>query len=272
MNIKNILYGILFCCVGWLHAESTITVTVWVHGTYPALKLLAHKKSPFRSWIYVPAGLSLAKDLPSDYYFHTLGMGCHQADEVEYNKDHFYLYGWHSSNMRPSQRKQVGRQLYEDLDKLLQTYQKSYDHVKLRLVGFSHGGNVILHSISSLPFTVENIELEVILIATPIQESTRNYINNPCITYAYSFYSNADWVQRIDIQKLHHDAPKGVSFWSQRMFLNSDNVTQVHLTVDGKDIGHGQFRPIVQYLPFMMKEVQKLQNKNRIDLDFALHK
>lgn len=270
MNFKRVSLILLLSFVPLVYAESDVTVTVWVHGTYLALKVLAHKKSPFRSLVYVPTGFSLAKDLPSNYYFYKLGYGCHECDSINYNIDHFYLYGWHSSNIRPSQRKKIGQQLYQGLNELLKKYQKTYNKITLRLVGFSHGGNVILHCLSCLPFILDKVDLEVILMATPIQESTRNYINNPHITQAYSFYSQADWIQKIDIQKLHYDAPKHAPFWSQRIFLNADNVTQIHLKINGKDIGHGKFRSVVHYIPIMMKEVQKMKHKNRIDLDFEV--
>ena len=257
-HIQLLMFILLIWTTQGVYTQSEVNITVWVHGTYPALKLLRSSHSPFRSWVYVPYGLSLAKELPDHYYFNKLARGCCQYDSPAYDIDHFYLYGWYSSNMRPKQRKAEGQKLYDCINNLIKRYQAEYECINIRFVGFSHGGNVILHCISHLPFVDQFVRPEVILIATPVQESTRSYINNPYIKKAYSVYSNADWIQRIDIQKLHSDAPKKVSFWSNRVFEEDDNVYQIHLKVNGKEIGHGQYRSIVYRIPDMIQQV--LQN------------
>lgn len=253
------------------YAQSEVTINVWVHGTYPALKLLAHKHSPFRSWIYVPHGLSLAKELPYHYYFRQLAYECQARDKQEYCVDHFYTYGWHSSTIRPQKRKVEGEKLYQSLCKLMKKYKQNYDIVKVRLVGVSHGGNVVLHCMSCMPFDCQGVLTEVVLLATPVQESTRSYVNNHAAKRVYSFYSDADWMQCLDIQKLHSDAPKNCSFWSNRTFDNADRVVQVRLKIDGHFIGHGRYRSIVKYLPRILQQVdQRVQHKDKahITLDF----
>lgn len=239
-----------------VYAQEQASVTVWVHGTYPALKWLTHKRSPFRTWVYAPMGLSLAKELDKDYYFHQLAYDCYARDPIGYDVDNFYLFGWYSSNMRPSRRKKEGKKLQKALDNLLNTYHKTYKKVDLRLVGVSHGGNVILNCIDTMP-AYDYVTTEVILLATPIQESTRVYVNRAPVHKVYSFYSNNDWMQRIDAQKFHHDSPKKSPFWSSRTFKPDDRVTQVHVKVNNKDIGHGKYRSIAGRLPDMMKEVKQ---------------
>ena len=95
------------------------------------------------------------------------------------------------------------------------------------------------------------------LLGTPVQESTRELINNPHVDKAYSFYSTGDWIQRIDIQRFHYNCPKGAPFLSGRVFKETDKVQQVCLTINGKKIGHAKYRSILKYLPDMMLQVEK---------------
>lgn len=234
-----------------------VDVTVWVHGTYPALRVLSASWCPVRSKVYVNPGLTLAKKLPKNYYHYQLSEFMHNLDPILYNHDHFYTYGWHSSNVRPKQRIKEGKKLYHALQKLINKYKKKHEDIMLRVIGFSHGGNVILNMASHLPFKQKNQKLHIILIGTPVQESARNFINNPYITKAYSFYSDGDWIQKIDVQKFHHNCPKDAPFLSQRVFKDSDNVQQISFTLNGKKIGHTGFRGILKYLPDMMSQIEK---------------
>ena len=130
----------------------TVNITVWVHGTYPALKVLRAHWCPVRPKIYVEEGLCLAKKLPKKYYFYQLAQSLHDIDPKLYNLNHIYTYGWHSSNVSPRQRIKEGQKLYDAIQELLVEYRKTYKDIKLRVVGFSHGGNVILNMVSHLPF------------------------------------------------------------------------------------------------------------------------
>jgi len=235
----------------------SVYITVWVHGTYPALSVLRASWSPVRKMVYAQRGLSLAKQLPGNYYFARLAKQLHECDDCVYCLDHFYLYGWHSSNVRPGHRISEGRLLYEQLQELLKNY-SHHDEIIVRCIGFSHGGNVILNMLPHLPFLAPNVKVEVILLATPIQESTRPYINNPHVSKAYSVYSDGDWIQRIDAQRFHHNCPKGASFWSQRTFRDEDCVQQICLKVNGKKIGHAKYRYLVKYLPDMLQQIESL--------------
>ncbi|MBP9765254.1 hypothetical protein KBD08_02865 [Candidatus Babeliales bacterium] len=239
-----------------------VCITVWVHGTYPMLSVLNARWSPIRKMVYTQKGLHLARDLPSNYYFRKLAQTCHDYNPSQYNLDHFYTYGWHSSNVRPSYRVQEGRKMYQALDKLLCEYAKKYKDITVRCIGFSHGGNVILNMLSCLPFCMPNIKLEVVLLGTPVQEATRKFINTPYVSKAYSFYSVGDWIQRIDVQRFHKYCPKDAPFWSQRTFKDSDKVTQVCLTINNKNIGHTRYRYLMNCLPDMLHKVDQMVGRN----------
>lgn len=272
---KMLLMG---CCVLFSQlsfAKSDVTITVWVHGTYPVLTALASKHSPFRSWIYVEPGISLAKNLPYDYYFNQLAHECHKRNPEAYNKNHFYTYGWYSSKVRPAHRRMEGQKLFDAITELLKEYKTKYDTITLRLVGVSHGGNVVLHCVRCMPFLLDGVDTEIVLLATPIQESTRDYVNNPCLKKVYSFYSDVDWIQRIDMQKCHSDAPKKCPVWSKRTFKNSDRVIQIRLKINGQFIGHARYRSIVKYLPEMLRAVDDYvgqdESKASVMLNFKVH-
>jgi len=235
----------------------TVDVTVLVHGSYPALKVLNASWSPVRHMIHVEPGLSLAKNLPKNYYFYQIAQSFYEANSDMYNLNHFYTYGWHSSNLSPNNRIQEGKKLYDGLQSLITRYKKKHDTITLRLIGISHGGNVILNMISHLPFEQNDIGLECILIGTPVQESTSDFINSPYVSKAYSFYSEGDWVQKLDIQKLHKNCPKDAPIMSQRIFKKTDKVQQICLTIDGRKIGHGQYRHILKYLPDMIHQIEQ---------------
>ncbi len=251
---------LLFCCS--FFTIQTVDVTVWVHGTYPALKVLRAKWCPVKPKIYVEEGLSLAKNLPHNYYFCRLVESLHDLNPELYNLNHIYTYGWHSSNVSPKQRIKEGKKLYEAIENLLLDYKKKYDDIRLRIVGFSHGGNVILNMITHLPFKKITVPIEVVLLATPVQESTREFINNPHIHKAYSVYSKGDWLQRIDIQRFHYNCPKGAPFLSSRVFKDTDKIKQICLTINGKKIGHARYRSILKYLPDMMLQIDKKSCEN----------
>jgi hypothetical protein len=242
-----------------------VHITIWVHGTYPALNVLRAPWCPIRPKIYVDKGLSLAKNLPEAYYYYQLAQSLHQLNPVLYNWDHFYTYGWHSSNVRPGFCINEGKKLYEALKELIDKYQQEHEHLTLRIIGFSHGGNVILNMVSHLPFQNNKVCVELVLIGTPIQESTSRFINNPYITKAYSFYSDGDWVQKIDIQRFHHNCPKGAPFLSQRKFKDTDKVQQICFTLNGRKIGHTRYRSILKYLPDMMNQIEQKLADNFCD-------
>ena len=243
-----------------------VAITVWVHGTHPAKALLESKYSPIRSQVYVPIGLSLAKDLPSHYNFYEIAKECNALNPEEYGLNDFYVFGWNSSKITSRQRKKVGRKLFEDINDLLLQYKKKYKEISLRLVGFSHGGNVLLNCMSHLPFNCLNVTTEAILIATPIQESTRWYVNTPYINKVYSLYSDKDWIQRIDVQRFHKDAPKGTPWLSSRKFQDFDRVIQVNFKFNGKSIGHIGYRPVMKHIPDILEQInEKVDSSRRQD-------
>lgn len=255
-----------------MYGNDVVSVNVWVHGTnIPPDFLVLHPKSPLRPWLYAKPGLSLARELPDNYYYHKLAKACHASDPHNFSMEHFYTFGWPSSVPNATVRKKHGIKLANQLNNLLAWYHQQGVKVNLRIIGFSHGGNVILNMLSVLPFAHKPEQLEVVLLAVPVQELTRNHINSPHVCKAYSFYSDADKMQELDIQKLHNWSAH-VPWFSAKLFHENDTIIQVNLRIAGIAIGHREYRSFNHLLPQILKQVDQMlpqdQIKGHVLLDF----
>ena len=261
------LFFLLFLClsaVNFLESKQPVVhVTVFIHGTQPVKKLLDHPYSPMRKIIHFEPGLNLAKDLPENYSFYKVATSWCAYNPTEYNMQNLYTYGWNSSDIRPINRYEESRKLFDAVNQKVQEYSQEYEQIKIRVVGFSHGGNLLLNMLQWMPFGLPDVETEVILLGTPIQEENRACINSPYVSRAYSFYSTADWIQVIDPQRLHTKCPVGAPFFSKRTFLPTDQVVQIALTVNGQSIGHINYRSLMSYLPDMLQQIQTIVDVER---------
>ena len=233
--------------------EQTITdhtITVFVHGTFPIRKILQY--SPGRSLIYAHQGLNLAKNLPENYHFHKMAQGCVDLNSQCYSLDQFYIFGWKSEKVYDSTRKQAAQDLVQELQKLVDTYYLEHHVVpQIKLIGFSHGGNVVLHTANYLPLMVHNkkVAVEAWLFGTPVQKVNCDLVNSKNFSKVYSIYSKKDWLQKMDPQGLRDKKLRKSHFWSDRMFDQNSQCIQVDFTVNGKSISHSYYRCIFKYLP-----------------------
>ena len=159
MNKKTVRFISIFFYLYTLQTmcEQTTTdhsITVFVHGTYPMSKIL--RNSPFRKLMYCPQGLSLAKELPADYHFHTIAQGCVDLNPSLYSLDQFYVFGWPSEKIYDSIRQQAACDLVNALQTTVNNYYAQHGiEPKIRLIGFSHGGNVVLNTANFLTQLVQ---------------------------------------------------------------------------------------------------------------------
>ena len=121
------------------------------------------------------------------------------AELFEYQLDNpnntYYTFGW-SGLLTNSERIKNGQYLIEDIKNELSNFDKM---PKIRLIGYSHGGNIILNmakfiSENNLPFIID----ETIFLATPVQKENDYLINHPVFKKIYNFYSTSDVAQRAD--------------------------------------------------------------------------
>jgi len=233
------------------------TITVFVHGTFPARKLLQF--TPGRSLIYCPQGLSLAKNISKKYHFHKMVKGCVDLNPTRYNFDQFYIFGWKSEEIYNDKRILAAEKLVKDLQILVNNYYQNHKVIpKLQLIGFSHGGNVVLHTANYLPLTVQNkkVEITVWLFGTPVQTFNQDLVNSLNFIKVYSVYSKKDWLQRMDPQGLRSKKLQKHKIWSDRTFNSTDRCVQVEFTVNNKSIAHSYYRRIFKYLPKIQELIE----------------
>ena len=234
------------------------SITVFVHGTYPVRKFLQYSFSRFL--IYCPQGLSLAKNLPSYYHFNKMARSCVDLNPQLYTLDQFYVFGWESEHVYDYVRAQAAVDLTVQLQTLVNDYYKKHNAIpKIRLLGFSHGGNVVLHTANHLPLKVNGqiAEVEIWIFGTPVQHANKHLVNSKNFNKVYSFYSTKDWIQRMDPQGLRDSAISIKHFWSDRMFDLQDRCVQVEFTVNGQPISHTYYRSIFKYFPKMQQMAQE---------------
>lgn len=268
MNIASkflSIYLILSCKVACSMIGAPLqnhTVTVFVHETFPLRKLLHYL--PGRSLVYAKDGLSLAKELPQNYHFYRIAQGCIELNNKDYSWDRFYIFGWQSEYICDSVRKNAAHDLVDSIAKIAHDYLIQHEvNPKIRLIGYSHGGNVILHAAHYLPLVQhgEIIDIEAWIFGTPIQQTNHDCVNQGKFTQCYSFYSEKDWIQRIDPQGLCNKTIRKTHFWSDRTFDKNASCMQVKFTVNDKAISHIYYRSIFKYFP-IIQNMTELQSHN----------
>jgi len=277
-SFKILLFSFIlnFSMIAMQQTNNSQTITIFVHGTSPMRKLLQY--SPGRSLMYAHQGLNLAKDLPKNYHFHKIAQACVDANPQSYTLDQFYIFGWNSEKVYDSTRKQAAEVLVKKLQELISSYYDQYHIIpNIQLIGFSHGGNVILNTANYLPLSINNqkIKIEALIFGTPVQQVNCDLVNSQNFSKVYSFYSTSDWIQRIDAQGLYNKHLRKTHFWSDRMFDQNSQCIQVKFTVNNKPIGHIYYRYIFKYLPkiqALTKEKSHGLNCCTIDIDLSTKK
>lgn len=133
--------------------------------------------------------------------------------------NHYYTFGW-SGLLSPTSRYADAVKLLEQLtDELEEKYWKNGIFPKIRLVGYSHGGNVCLNVAAArqnvYPHSPISID-ELILVGVPIQTETDYLASDPIFKKIYHFFSQKDRIQRIDFFSFNR-------VFSRRYFRNSNN-------------------------------------------------
>jgi hypothetical protein len=132
---------------------------------------------------------------------------------------HYYTFGW-SGLLSPSSRYHDSTKLLEELtNELEEKYWQYGIFPKVRLIGYSHGGNVCLNVAAARQNTAPKSPLsidELILVGVPIQTETDYLANDPLFKKIYHFFSQTDRIQRIDFFSFNR-------VFSRRYFRNSNN-------------------------------------------------
>ena len=141
-------------------------------------------------------------------------------------RNHYYTFGW-SGLISNSSRKEAAHKLYIQLDNQIREYKQRGINPKIRLIGYSHGGNVCLNMAHYACNNDWHVD-ELILLGVPVQPATDYLIADPLFKKSYHIYSREDHVQQHDF----------FSFGFSRQYFKPhgefelpDNLTQIKLRV-----------------------------------------
>lgn len=211
------------------------TITVWVHGT----RLFG--SSTFEKEFNNQPGLKKAS-LVGPCKLKTIAQALMNASPECFNPEQFYLFGW-DGKLTNAARKQAAEQLYRELKNLSTEYRKTHRVSPcLRLMAHSHGGNVILNLATIDDSENDKLEIDqVILLACPVQESTKKLIHDPRFKQVFSLYSRLDMYQIIDPQGLHPSNPNRFPIFSERTFDHDTKLIQSKIRVNKRGLTHYEF-------------------------------
>jgi hypothetical protein len=114
----------------------------------------------------------------------------------------YYTFGW-SGLLSQTKRYIAAEDLYYQLTKELNNLKKIHFNPFIRVIAFSHGGNVVLNLSAvqnSDPFATSSLIVdELISISTPIQRETDHLVTDPMFKKVYHLYSKEDNIQMLDL-------------------------------------------------------------------------
>lgn len=250
---KLVVYSLLFCTVGLFSRD---WITVFVHGTtWP--DPVIHYVSSLKQQCFKKNGMHLATDLLSGCLYRSFAESLSSKHADVYSLAHFYVYGWSGYKVSHTYRKQVGRDLLKQIRRLVHEYRAQYNkNPKLRLIGYSHGGNVILNAASAFPLYVvgEKIHVEGISIASPVQEVTAQYATKDYFDVLYLLYSYADYIQRLPLQI---STSEKLKFVFSGRYIQNNFCKNICVTVDNKYVGHLAFKNLFYKIHDIIQTAQK---------------
>lgn len=146
--------------------------------------------------------------------------------------DQYYTFGW-SGLISNKLRYLESAFLHQDLEKLIINLKKEGLNPKIRLIGYSHGGNLALQLgalHSTKPKANQFFVDELIIFGTPIQIETDFLINSPIFKKVYNFYSRSDRVQMLDFFSFKRFFSHK-KFNKRRNFRLPDKLTQIRIKI-----------------------------------------
>ncbi len=155
--------------------------------------------------------LPIKGDSSSTFAFTLNEIGKHYG--VNKHDNRYYTFGW-SGLLSAKSRYQEAQRLFKELHQEIKRLRAENITPRIRLFGYSHGGNVCLNlglirqkEYSGMPFTVD----ETVLLGTPIINDTDYLTTDPLFKRVYNLYSLRDRIQPMDMF-----APN--QFFSNRIF------------------------------------------------------
>lgn len=148
------------------------------------------------------------------------------------NNNYYYTFGW-SGLLSPCHRYNEAHEFFQSLVELVDEFKKQGINPKIRLIGYSHGGNICLNLAAIrrdfYPLSPLSID-ELILLGVPIQTETDYLVGDQIFKKVYHIYSPHDRIQQIDLFSFNR-------FFSRKRFINRrrfkmpDNLIQIELKI-----------------------------------------
>lgn len=255
------LIGAMFCFSKYQKKRSAV-ISVYVHGTLFNWRNLLSYIPGAAELTYVPDGLTNVKDLGDQTVGNKLATYFSKKDPKRFVYDNFYTFGW-NGKLSFEQRKKSAETLAKELQELVQNYYERYG-IKpvIRIVTFSHGGNVALNLAHFLP---SDMEVDLILIACPVQPETEDLILADCFTKVYVISSLNDVLQVADPQNVYKNIgrdDKSKPLLSQRFFKHdNDKIKQACVSVNGTYLGHIElFQQFNKHIPKVLNRLDVLSD------------
>ena len=222
------------------HDQKVANVTIWIHGTRLLPKWMANR------YFESDPGLNTAEAVNKKFYMRTVVETISASESKKHPFDDFYVFGW-SGDLSFKQREKAAQDLHDSLLKLIEKYKSLNLQPKITIISHSHGGNVALNLVKFLQ--CDDLEIDnLILLACPVQNETKQFIKHKIFKKIYSFYSSMDVFQILDPQGLHgfnknqdKDSKCYLPLFSERRFECHEKLCQVKIKINGRGVLHSEF-------------------------------
>ena len=137
------------------------------------------------------------------------------TDPYHTYENHYYNYGWYGL-LSTRLRYFDSVPLYEGIVAEVAKFRAQGIEPQIRLIGYSHGGNVCLNlgAVRQNEPVDQNLRIdELILLGVPIQCETDFLLTDPIFKRVYQIYSRGDRIQKLDFFSTKR-------FFSRRMFTS----------------------------------------------------
>lgn len=152
-------------------------------------------------------------------------------------KTDLYSYGW-TGLLSINARRAAARNFYREIEKIVKKIKLEGDIPHIRIVAYSHGGNMSLHMAEEFntrgqqAFAID----ELILVATPIHPNTAIYLSSPLFKNIFLFYSIGDNIQVGDFLSSPTHSFAQRTFEQLKNIKIPPHVTQIQVRIFRKKI------------------------------------
>lgn len=236
-------------------------ITILIHGTKLVIRSLYH------TYFDGQADLKHVSAFVSDEKMHGMFTQLAESASELFTYDHLYFFGW-SGKLCVKERDEAAIVLYDKLVKLADAYYEHYNRVPIiRLICHSHGGNLALtlarvHAQKQCNLVIDSL----IVLACPVQLSTKDFVDCPLFRHVYALYSTLDFVQVIAPEIAHYihnekgeliDKKRCWFPFSARCFDKHASVKQARIKMNNHAVLHSSFATanFLRTLPHVIRAV-----------------